>query len=165
MKVERMLFSLRSRMQFLIDNLQFYLFVDVIEVQFSKLKTTLETVDNFELGKRAHDIFLSSLIKDCFLLSKPLMRCLDNIFSTSMQLCRLVNAFQDYLTKNDVASNELYQRLNTLDMEFKNNSSIMYTLLNTSVVSVTSPHVAQLLTRLDYNKHFSSSIAMKSILS
>lgn len=61
------LLMLRSRMGFFIDNLQFYLHVDVIAVQFKNLEDTILASKDFETVKRAHDIFLNTLIVQCFL--------------------------------------------------------------------------------------------------
>ena len=91
MQIERLLLGLRARMQFLIDNLQFYLQVDAIEVEYTKMCIALEKATDFESGRRCHDVFLSTLIRDSFLLSKPLHRGFENIFNSCMQLCQLIS--------------------------------------------------------------------------
>ena len=83
-------------------------------------------------------------------------RGLENVFNSCMQLCMLVSKNLD-----DTWDLSTIKNLNQIDLEFKNNSSIIFTLLSTTIESVTSPHVAQLLMRLDYNRHFSNSVNLR----
>ena len=47
--------------------------VDVLEVQYAVLMKSLSRARDFESVRRAHDVFLSSLTQDCFLLHKVRM--------------------------------------------------------------------------------------------
>ncbi len=44
--------------------------VDVLEVQYCELMKSLARASDFDSVRRAHDVFLSSLAQDCFLLHK-----------------------------------------------------------------------------------------------
>jgi hypothetical protein len=44
--------------------------VDVLEVQFSELLKALSRAHDFDSVRRAHDLYLSHLAQDCFLLHK-----------------------------------------------------------------------------------------------
>uniref|UniRef100_A0A3P9CG39 Gamma-tubulin complex component n=1 Tax=Maylandia zebra TaxID=106582 RepID=A0A3P9CG39_9CICH len=61
---------LRNHMAFLIDNLQYYLQVDVLESQFSQLLQQINSTRDFESIRLAHDHFLSNLLAQSFILLK-----------------------------------------------------------------------------------------------
>lgn len=61
--------NLRNRMLFLIDNLQYYLQVDVLESQFCVLINTVQHSKNFEFMQRAHSIFQANVMSLSFLLN------------------------------------------------------------------------------------------------
>uniref|UniRef100_A0A670YTI2 Gamma-tubulin complex component n=1 Tax=Pseudonaja textilis TaxID=8673 RepID=A0A670YTI2_PSETE len=62
---------LRHHMTFLVDNLQYYLQVDVLESQFSQLLQQINSTRDFESIRLAHDHFLSNLLAQSFILLKP----------------------------------------------------------------------------------------------
>uniref|UniRef100_A0A672LNM1 Gamma-tubulin complex component n=1 Tax=Sinocyclocheilus grahami TaxID=75366 RepID=A0A672LNM1_SINGR len=62
---------LRNHMAFLVDNLQYYLQVDVLESQFSQLLQQINATRDFESIRLAHDHFLSNLLAQSFILLKP----------------------------------------------------------------------------------------------
>lgn len=66
---------LRAKMQFLIDNLQFYLHVDVVEVQFALLQDCIGRSHDFESVLLAHDKYLAALAQHCFLHTRVSSRC------------------------------------------------------------------------------------------
>lgn len=59
--------QLRSHMAFLIDNIQYYVQVDVIESQFSLLLESIRSTHDFETIQQAHCSFISSLFRQLFL--------------------------------------------------------------------------------------------------
>lgn len=61
--------QLRNRMLFLIDNLLYYLQVDVLDCQFTFLMNSVENSKNFEFIQRAHSVFLTNVMSLSFLLN------------------------------------------------------------------------------------------------
>ena len=59
--------QLRSHMAFLIDKIQYYVQVDVIESQFSLLLENIRSTQDFETIQQAHCNFVSSLYRQLFL--------------------------------------------------------------------------------------------------
>lgn len=59
--------QLRSHMGFFIDNIQYYVQVDVIESQFSLLLESIRSTHDFETIQQAHCNFISSLFRQLFL--------------------------------------------------------------------------------------------------
>lgn len=60
---------LRNKLLFLIDNLQYYLQVDVLESQYSILIAAVQNSKDFEYIQRAHSVFQANIMSLCFLLN------------------------------------------------------------------------------------------------
>uniref|UniRef100_A0A8C7W987 Gamma-tubulin complex component n=1 Tax=Oncorhynchus mykiss TaxID=8022 RepID=A0A8C7W987_ONCMY len=82
---------LRNHMAFLVDNLQYYLQVDVLESQFSQLLQQINSTRDFESIRLAHDHFLSNLLAQSFILLKPVFHCLNEILELCHNFCSLVS--------------------------------------------------------------------------
>ncbi|KAK2152884.1 hypothetical protein LSH36_315g00018 [Paralvinella palmiformis] len=142
---------LRNHMIFLIDNLQYYLQVDVIESQFSLLLEKIQNTPDFEEIRLAHDAFLTSLLSQSFLLMKPISNCLDEILDICHGFCSLM--IQSDLRLNG-QQEKLLRRHNTGNKQFQRQSGLLFTYLSNVRGHQASSHLAQLLLRIDYNKYF-----------
>lgn len=63
------MWSLRQRLMFLVNNLQYYLQVDVIEAHFSVLLKAVESANEFEDIIKLHHEFISNLLAKTFVLT------------------------------------------------------------------------------------------------
>ncbi|KAI0235900.1 Gamma-tubulin complex component 4 [Lamellibrachia satsuma] len=140
---------LRNHMAFLVDNLQYYLQVDVIESQFSVLQVKVHATRDFEAICHAVDNFLSSLLAQCFLLSKPISHCLGEILNICHSFCGLYQQADTDMTEQET------RQLEQLAKAFQRQSSLLFLTLARLRCHQSSPHLAQLLLRIDYNKFFS----------
>lgn len=61
--------QLRNRMLFFVDNLQYYLQVDVLESQYSILINAVQNSKDFEFIQRTHSVFQANILSLCFLLN------------------------------------------------------------------------------------------------
>ncbi|ELT88090.1 hypothetical protein CAPTEDRAFT_198216 [Capitella teleta] len=139
-------------MAFLINNLQYYLQVDVIESQFSILCEKVNSVHDFEAIRLAHDHFLTSLLGHSFLFMKPMHHCLTEILSLCTQFTQLMKQDAQLTDEHD-------QQLKHIQKTFQRQSGLLFTLLSGFRSQQSSPHLAQLLLRIDFNKVFSSAVA------
>lgn len=62
------LLQFRNKLMFLVDNLQYYLQVDVLESQFSIMMDKISETRDFEQIQRAHSCFQANVLGLCFLL-------------------------------------------------------------------------------------------------
>ncbi|GCB82485.1 hypothetical protein scyTo_0021624, partial [Scyliorhinus torazame] len=90
-KSDAVKWRLRNHMAFLVDNLQYYLQVDVLESQFSQLLQEINSIRDFESIRLAHDHFLSNLLAQSFILLKPVFHCLNEILELCHNFCSLVS--------------------------------------------------------------------------
>lgn len=121
-----MISQLRNKMLFLIDNLQYYLQVDVIESQFCTLISAVQNSKDFEFIQRAHNIFQANVMCLSFLLNtgtgessnslnessdaiseadkpeNPVRKILNNIFKTIRSFCSLNEAIVEQKLSEEI---------------------------------------------------------------
>jgi len=129
----------RQHMTFLVDNLQYYLMADVLETQVAALTSKLANSTSFEDVRNFHDVFLSQVQASIFLLNAPVNKCLVNTLSICLQFC--ISTDQNTIT--------------TLCTSFSRHSSLLLQLLTSLRHQLAPTSLAQLLTRIDYNRFFS----------
>merc|ERR1712087_917676 len=56
------------RMLFFANNLQFYIQFEVIDIEYKQLLSKIDGTKNIELVMEAHQVFLHSLCRQCFLI-------------------------------------------------------------------------------------------------
>uniref|UniRef100_A0A1A7YDD3 Gamma-tubulin complex component n=2 Tax=Iconisemion striatum TaxID=60296 RepID=A0A1A7YDD3_9TELE len=139
---------LRNHMAFLIDNLQYYLQVDVLESQFSQLLQQINSTRDFESIRLAHDHFLSNLLAQSFILLKPVFHCLNEILELCQNFCSLVSQNVVSLDERGTA------QLDLLVKGFRRQSSLLFKILSSVRNHQINSDLAQLLLRLDYNKYY-----------
>lgn len=97
----------RNKLQFLIDNLQYYLQVDVLESQFSILMNAIQEAKDFTHIQKAHAMFQGNVMTLCFLVpitdtsksigeeflveENPVLRILNKILSCIYEFCKPSN--------------------------------------------------------------------------
>jgi len=144
--------QLRNHMGFLIDNLQYYLQVDVIESQFSRLVEKMRGTRDFEECRLALDTFLSKLQAQCFLQERLISKCIENLVKQCEALTRLSKLLDS--AQESVDSNE---ELESISRNFSAHSLFLFKCLTKSESMHSSPHLSQLLMRLDFNGYYSES--------
>lgn len=71
------MWTLRQKLMFLVNNLQYYLQVDVIEAEFSVLFKAVESANEFEDIIKVHHQFVSNLLSKTFVLMPDEVRFLN----------------------------------------------------------------------------------------
>jgi len=85
--------QLRNNLVFIIDNLQYYLQVDVVESQYTTMEASMKNTQNFEDIQKAHSVFLANVMSQTFLLSSGIGK--KNPVSSVKKLlhikCKIIN--------------------------------------------------------------------------
>lgn len=128
---------LRNKLLFLVDNLQYYLQVDVLESQFSILIAAVQNSKDFEYIQRAHSIFQANIMSLCFLLNtnvadasrvllnastvhahakpndaeNPVFTILQSILKNIRMFCKLNATCSDPLTHDEQQQLEMNDRM------------------------------------------------------
>ena len=144
------LWRLRAHMAFLIDNLQYYMQVDVLEVQWEKLMATAESCADFEQLVSAHEACLAALHAQCFLQVGAVSSALHQIFQLCLSLCRMLS----YPEAAERQAAAYRAQFGTLQREFQRQAAFLFAFLSNMSSPQASPHLAQLLLRLNFNEFF-----------
>ncbi|KAL4227566.1 Gamma-tubulin complex component 4 [Mactra antiquata] len=150
-RAEILKWQLRNHMSFLVDNLQYYLQVDVIESQYGILIEKINSTRDYEAVKLAHEHFLSALLSQCFVHMKSVAHCLYEILDQCTTFTSLVVRCEYPMSHKDVT------QLESITKNLQRQSSLLFKMLSSVRSNSSSPHLAQLLLRLDFNKYFSIS--------
>jgi len=146
--------GLRRQMAFLVDNLQYYLQVDVLEAQFSELMKKVKETRDFESIQLAHERFLAKLHSQCFIAMKP-------VFNTLGEVLKICRVFSEVIAMNADKWTEREQlRSEELGRAFEQHSSLLFKFLSSVRSHQISPHLGQLLLRIDFNQFFSTSSSL-----
>ncbi|KNC56339.1 tubulin [Thecamonas trahens ATCC 50062] len=146
----------RARMAFLIDNLQYYLQADVLEAQHSVLVQAVEASRDFEAVKAAHTRYINNLVALAFLRIKPVYSTLLQLFDTCIQYARLLMTAAS--SSAAAGAGIPASREAALSKAFDRQSHFLFTVLSGVKQVHAAPHLAQLLLRIDFNRHFSSAM-------
>jgi len=126
----------RGHMTFLVDNLQYYLMADVLATKISGLQAKLKDTNSFEEVKRLHEQFLAEVQASVFLHNPQVNKCLTGMMRTCLQFCSA-------------------EETSGLCLTFQRQSSLLIQLLTSLRSHLAPSSLAQLLTRIDYNRYFS----------
>ncbi|XP_043477016.1 gamma-tubulin complex component 4-like [Leptopilina heterotoma] len=151
--------QLRNNLIFIVDNLQYYLQVDVLESQYTLMENSMKITRNFEEIQRAHSIFMANVMSQTFLLSSNVGKRnpVNDLIQLLLRLC------DDFILQSS-----LWNMENLLDSEREELQKLYDTLeslmdwLTKTLSRVRSQpsgeHLAQLLLRLDFNRWFSKKL-------
>ncbi|XP_076806499.1 gamma-tubulin complex component 4-like [Clavelina lepadiformis] len=155
---ERLQWKCRSEMQFFVDNLQYYLQADVLESHFTnlinKIRTTDETMKDFESIITAHENFLNALLSQCFVMSSAVCTSLIEILDLCQKFCNVVITSSLLVSKEDV-----FSQVSKIWETYNKKTFVFFQVLNGVCTNQCNPHIAQLTLRLDYNRFYSAMIS------
>ncbi|GAB5357705.1 hypothetical protein AAMO2058_000397500 [Amorphochlora amoebiformis] len=146
--------ELRHKMQFLVDNLQYYLQVDVLDVAHSELERRVRDATGFEAVARAHTMYLSTLAERCFLYTPVIHRAFRTVFEVCTHFCGLVGV--PGAGRLDASG---LRRVSGLARDFRLQSTFLFSVLAKTSARGASPHLQQLILRIDYNRSYSREAA------
>jgi len=142
---------LRAHMAFLIDNLQYYLQVDVLDAQWQALSLAAAECEDFEALAATHQATLSVLSSQCFLQAGSVSSALHQIFQLCLALCTMIE-HSDAGLRNPVA---WAAQTATVRREFGRQTAFLLAFLSNVASPQASPHLGQLLLRLNFNERCS----------
>ncbi|CAG9821376.1 unnamed protein product [Phaedon cochleariae] len=172
-KIDRRVWPLRQNLMFLVNNLQYYLQVDVIEAQFSLLLKAVENANEFEDIIKVHHEFISNLLAKTFVSTPDEGHIYKNkhrlyqtpavqydvpskVYSVILKLlelcddfCLVARTWESELLVPELEELEVFQKRS--DMVIESLLFILYRLHE----KVSGQHLLQLLSQLDFNKYFS----------
>ncbi|XP_050294473.1 gamma-tubulin complex component 4 isoform X3 [Anthonomus grandis grandis] len=176
-KIDRRVWTLRHTLMFLVNNLQYYMQVNVIESQFSTLLKAVESANEFEDIIKIHHDFVTNLLSKTFVLSpdepqesqskhklykipalqqnlpSKVYNVITELLSLCDEFCLIAGTWEAELTEPNLEQLEDFQK--------KSNNAVesLLTVLYTMYRKISGGHLLQLLLLLDFNGYFSESKA------
>lgn len=141
------LFLFRSRMAFVVDILQSFLHVDVLESAHSELRQRVHESRDFDTVLRAHNDFLSRVTLQAFLRDRTRRASIQHILDDCMSFTHLVDrVVVDPIRKLPSE----FPRLELIAKDFRYNTNYLFTLLR----SRAGEAAGSLMLRMDFNGFF-----------
>eukprot|EP00116_Pleurobrachia_bachei_P002932 sb/3463194/ len=150
-RFDHRLLNLRSNVAYLIDNLQYYLHVDVLETNFTELTSKLNATQDFEQIRKAHRFFLGEILAWSFVSNElnSATRLIDTVISLGFQTAKMFEEDPDEIQITKLESNYNFLVAHMLKM------------LESSASRQHNSFMNQLLLRIDYNGFFTQVRAQK----
>ncbi|XP_065285861.1 gamma-tubulin complex component 4-like isoform X2 [Dermacentor albipictus] len=139
----RRMMQLRAEMAHLLDSLQYYLQVDVIESQLGRLLGQVTQTRDFEAIQHLHNSYLASLLKDSLIMLKPVHDCLRSILVLSQSLRAIFPETKEPLTQRQFSQYE------NIEQEFQCHKQLLLKVLSSLHNKLSESQPSQLLLRLD----------------
>ncbi|CAH8853141.1 unnamed protein product [Trichobilharzia szidati] len=126
----------RNHMAFIIENLLYYLQVDVIESQFSHLLYRCQTDQDIQLIQIAHEAYLASLQAQALLFMPNVKQCIFNLLNTCRQFVHISSQIA-YDSSSDTGgvsleNIQLSNKEEHIISAFYNQSKLLYELISMS---------------------------------
>ncbi|KAK0098798.1 hypothetical protein PV326_003139 [Microctonus aethiopoides] len=152
--------QLRNNLVFILDNLQYYLQVDVLESQYTLMENSMKNTKSFEDVQTAHSIFLANIMSQTFLSSncEKNKNPVNNLIRLLLRLCDDFILQASMWEVTNLLSTEK-EELKTLTDTLSSVMDLLIKTLNRVRAQPSGKHLAQLLLRLDFNRWFSKQMA------
>ncbi|KAG5872320.1 hypothetical protein JTB14_018992 [Gonioctena quinquepunctata] len=171
--IDKRVWTLRQNLMFLVNNLQYYLQVDVIEAQFSLLLKAVKNANEFEDIVKVHHEFITNLLAKTFVSTPEEKHIYTNkhrlyqvpavqydipsriyiiiikLLELCDEFCLVAGTWDSELNEPDVEELEVFQKRSDTVIE-----SLLF-MLHRLHEKASGQHLLQLLSQLDFNKYFS----------
>nr|CAD7398449.1 unnamed protein product [Timema poppensis] len=176
---EPIVWQLRKNLMFFVDNLQYYLQVDVLESQYMMMQSVINETKDFDLVQKAHSTFLANILSQSFLLmnnpvserrlsddssnpdvngmrENPVHRGLALFLSLCEKFCYRVSEWSGPSPLNQEAREELDE----MGQQHEYLIKLLMQMLSSLRSHPCGAYLSQLLLRLDFNRWFSHNNGM-----
>lgn len=93
----RSVFILRQRMMNAIQNISYYMMVEVIEPNWHVLHQNMSTVENVDDVLRVHQNFLDVCLKNCMLINSDLLKSITKLMKICTHFCDFIQVSVNWL--------------------------------------------------------------------
>ncbi|XP_044736910.1 gamma-tubulin complex component 4-like [Chrysoperla carnea] len=106
--LEKNLYKLRYKCAYLLDNLQYYLQVDVIETNYSSMIQTIKNTKDFRTVVKAHEDFITAVCREAFIFDPTQEKCIETWKNTIFfTLNVLIDTIDQFCTNASIWTNPL----------------------------------------------------------
>lgn len=169
-EMDRLQWTLRHHMSLLIDNIQYYLQVDVLESQHWQLVTEIQKTQDYQHLARAHHNFLVSISAQCFLNNTVVSGSLQQLLKFVHKFCTILentysNESKDVRSVSTLGTKPTLlsdiDQIKELSEAFERAAAQLFIVLSNLRLHQGSQHTSQLIMRIDYNKYYSKNTTVR----
>jgi len=152
-----LILSASRKMLFFVNNLQFYIQSEVVDIEYKALLRKIEGADDIELVLEAHQQFLHSLCRQCFLIGNDqLWRLISRLLGLVLQSTRSILVCVEQQQWRDAAFRARFERkIKRLQKAFDSALASWFELAKSISLNQQSLFKLQrLLSQLNFNNWF-----------
>nr|XP_045612841.1 gamma-tubulin complex component 4-like [Procambarus clarkii] len=177
-EADRLQWTLRHHMSLLVDNIQYYLQVDVLESQHWQLIADIGKIQDYQHLARAHHNFLVSVSAQCFLNNSMVSNSLQQLLKLVHKFCTILESlFNNESKDRNLALRSVVplgtqpvilssaEQIMELNEAFERAAAQLFFVLSNLRLHQGSQYTSQLIMRIDYNKYYSKNTAVRRFTS
>ena len=154
-KAMTLLWTIRHHMTLLIDNLQYYLQVDVLESQYWQLISEISKTRDYQHLATAHHNFLISLHTQCFLNHPFIYATLSSLLTQVHDFCQFMETGVKWDQLHMLSTESFLKKVNKINEDFDGVSRRLFDILSSLKQMQGTQYTSQLVMRIDFNKYYS----------
>ncbi|GAB0088030.1 Gamma-tubulin complex component [Sergentomyia squamirostris] len=149
----RSAFTLRQRMMNAIQNISYYMMVEVIEPNWHILNQNMASVENVDDVLRVHHNFLDLCLKDCMLIHSDLLKSITRLMKICTHFCDFIQ------TESTMEPSETFsENVKRFDLEFTGLLIGLIKHINDVANEKAADKLINLLHRINFNSFYSDQL-------
>ncbi|XP_055707813.1 gamma-tubulin complex component 2 homolog isoform X2 [Phlebotomus papatasi] len=149
----RSVFILRQRMMNAIQNISYYMMVEVIEPNWHVLHQNMSTVENVDDVLRVHQNFLDVCLKNCMLINSDLLKSITKLMKICTHFCDFIQA-ESAMDPSETFS----ETVKRFDLEFTGVLIGLLKHINDVANDNAADNLINLLHRINFNNFYSDQL-------
>ncbi|EGC38081.1 hypothetical protein DICPUDRAFT_53526 [Dictyostelium purpureum] len=145
---------LRHRMINFLQNLEYYMMLEVLEPNWNKMKNSIKTSKTVDDVIRIHNDFLETCLTECMLTDTKLVHILMKFMSLCIHFSNFTNdMFKD---ENKIDIDLVKKTIQNSELKFHTILKLLLETLRSFSTLESNKHMIHLIQRLDYNNYYSN---------
>ncbi|KAG5672653.1 hypothetical protein PVAND_002766 [Polypedilum vanderplanki] len=147
----RAAFTLRQRMMNAVQNLEYYMMIEVIEPVWHVFMQQISKAKNFDDILTYHEDFLDKCLRNCMLKEPDVLRCI-------MRMCSHCIGFCQFIEKENVSTETFSEKVNHYDTNFTQQTVALLNKIHEIAEKNHSEKYISLIHRINFNHFYSDKL-------
>lgn len=147
----RSAFTLRQRMMNAIQNLEYYMMIEVIEPVWHLFMQQINKAKNFDDVLTYHEDFLDKILRNCMLKEPDILKCI-------MKMCSLCIEFCKFIEKESSNTETFSEKVTRFDMLFTQQTVSLLKKIHDMAEKNHSEKYVSLIYRINFNNFYSDKL-------
>lgn len=151
-------FALRQRMLGCLQNLQYYMCIEVLEPSWSALIQSLNKVNNVDEVLERHSDFQESCLGDCMLTSPQLLRAVTSLCSVCVKFCAFIQSTPCGGANTEPCGESFSRSVARYDLQFTAALLLMLAVVGQLARGNNTSKLLNLMARLNFNTFYTEQV-------